>query len=196
MAASSKDHRGAVNAIAVAPASGGDAVSASSDGACIFWDISNAGTLRRRASCLSNAFFTGVAFFPDDSQTVTVGSDRKITFWDAYDGSAVRVTDGSDTAALTDVHVDAAGRMLVSAGNDGLVQLWGYDEGHCYFTGVGHSAAVNRVRISPDRLFIVSVGAEGGVFVWRYQEPNMDAVIAGCVAGSDGGGADETTAAV
>jgi hypothetical protein len=54
------------------------------------------------------------------------------------------------------------------------MQLWGYDEGHCYFTGVGHSAAVNRVRISPDRLFVVSVGAEGGVFVWKYQEPAMN----------------------
>jgi cilia- and flagella-associated protein 52 len=123
MAASSKDHRGPINAIAVAPSSGIEAVSASSDGACIIWDISDPTALRRRTSCLSNAFFTGLSFFPDDSQMVTVGSDRKLTFWDTFDGSAVRVTSGSDTSALSDVHIDAAGRMLASAGGDGLVQV-------------------------------------------------------------------------
>lgn len=107
-------------------------------------------------------------------QVVTTGSDRKIAYWDAYDGSAVRVTDASDDAAVCDVHVDAEGEAIVSCGADSLVQLWGYDEGHCFYTGVGHSGTVNRVRVSPDRTHVVSVGSEGGIFVWKYKSPAAD----------------------
>ena len=59
------------------------------------------------------------------------------------------------------------------------VQVWGYDQGHCFFSGIGHSGTVNRVRVSPDNLFIVSVGSEGGIFVWHYKAPGEgDAVLA------------------
>lgn len=67
MVASMKDHRGAVNAIAVSPRTGGEAISASSDGSCIVWDFS-AGGLKRRASFQSNTFFKAVAYHPDESQ--------------------------------------------------------------------------------------------------------------------------------
>ena len=107
-------------------------------------------------------------------QVVTTGSDRKIAYWDAYDGSAVRVTDASEDAAMCDVHVDAEGEAIVSCGADSLVQLWGYDEGHCFYTGVGHSGTVNRVRVSPDRTHVVSVGSEGGIFIWKYMKPGAE----------------------
>ena len=54
---------------------------------------------------------------------MTTGTDRKIAYWDVYDGSAVRVTDGSDTAAMCDVAVDTAGAAIVSGGADKLVQV-------------------------------------------------------------------------
>jgi len=33
-------------------------------------------------------------------QVVTTGTDRKITYWDAYDGQAIRVVGGSDTSEV------------------------------------------------------------------------------------------------
>jgi WD40 repeat protein len=107
-------------------------------------------------------------------QAVTTGTDRKIAYWDVYDGSAVRVVDACEEAAMCDVSVDVLGEAIVSGGANKLVQVWGYDQGYCYFVGVGHSRAVNRVRISPDRLFIVSVGSEGGIFIWKYVAPGHD----------------------
>jgi cilia- and flagella-associated protein 52 len=103
--------------------------------------------------------------------TITTGTDRKIVYWDVFDGSAVRITEASDTSAMCDVAVDTEGEVIVSGGADKLVQVWGYDQGFCYLTGVGHSGTVNRVRVSPDRLFIVSVGSEGGIFVWKFVAP-------------------------
>jgi len=31
---------------------------------------------------------------------LTAGSDRKITYWDCYDGSAIRMLDGSDSGEI------------------------------------------------------------------------------------------------
>lgn len=47
------------------------------------------------------------------------------------------------------------------------LQLWGYDEGYCYFYGLGHSGAVKQVAISPDQDHVVSVGEEGAIFIWK-----------------------------
>ena len=65
MVASVKDHRGAVNCIMVSPKTGAEAISASSDGCCIIWDLE---TMKRRTSFLANTFFKSVAFHPDESQ--------------------------------------------------------------------------------------------------------------------------------
>jgi cilia- and flagella-associated protein 52 len=65
MLASMKDHKAAVNAIAVSPRTGAEAVSASSDGCCIIWDLA---TMKRRTSFYSNTFFKSVSYHPDESQ--------------------------------------------------------------------------------------------------------------------------------
>jgi hypothetical protein len=75
MEASLKDHRGAVNALALA-ASGAEAVSGSADGSCILWDLGP--TPRKRAAMYASSFFTAAAFHPDDSQVVTGATDRKV----------------------------------------------------------------------------------------------------------------------
>jgi len=74
--------------------------------------------------------------------------------------------DGSQTAQLNCLDIDATGDRFVSGGDDKLVKLWNYDEGNCYYVGVGHSEAITRLKISPDQKTIVSVG-EGMVYdVW------------------------------
>ncbi|GBF88745.1 flagellar associated protein [Raphidocelis subcapitata] len=168
MEASLKDHKGPVNAVAVKNAGGDEAVSASSDGSCIVWDLT---THRRRASLYGNTFFTCVAYHPDDSQIVTCGTDRKITYWDAYDCQAIRVVEGSASATVGALVTSPDGEALLSGGADRLVKLWGYDDGLCHAAGAGHSGAVTGLQVSPDGGRVVSVGAEGGIFVWNYRRP-------------------------
>jgi WD40 repeat protein len=50
------------------------------------------------------------------------------------------------------------------------VKVWNYDEGICYFEGIGHSGGISKIAISPDQKFIVSVGAEGAIFMWHTPE--------------------------
>ena len=69
----------------------------------------------------------------------------QITYWDAYDGQAIRIIDGSDTSEVNDLATDRDGEAIVSGGGDKLVRLWGYDEGHCYFIGMAHSGSIQKV---------------------------------------------------
>jgi WD40 repeat protein len=41
------------------------------------------------------------------------------------------------------------GEGFVSGGVDREVKLWNYDEGHCYFVGLGHSGPITKVIDPP-----------------------------------------------
>ena len=94
----------------------------------------------------------------------------QLSYWDAYDGQVIRIIDGSDSAPLHSVAVDAAGSCIVTAGADKLVRVWGYDMGQCEAVGVAHSGCVTRAIVTPDGGRIVSVGSEGGIFIWEREE--------------------------
>lgn len=82
MEASLKEHRGRVDEVRINK-NDTQAVSASYDGSCIIWDI----VAHTRIMCLfESTMFKQVVYHPDESQLLTTGSDRKITYWDCFDG--------------------------------------------------------------------------------------------------------------
>jgi WD40 repeat protein len=101
---------------------------------------------------------------------LTTGSDRKITYWETFDGTAIRMLDGSDEAEVNALAITQEGEHFISGGEDKIVKLWGYDEGICYFNGNGHSGGITRIAISPDQKTIISVGSEGAIFMWNMPE--------------------------
>jgi WD40 repeat protein len=161
MVASLKDHAGTVNSIQVR---GNDCecVSASNDGSCIIYNLQ---VYKRSASLQASTFFKGVMYHPDESQIVTCGTDRKVTYWDPLDGSAIRVLDASEDEIMT-IAITSEGEYFASGGADKLVKIWHYDEGVCHFIGVGHSASITKLAISPDQGLCVSVGDEGAICIW------------------------------
>lgn len=146
-------------------ANGEEALSASADGSCLIWNI--------RRGARSNAFFSStvfraIAYHPDESQLVTVGSDRKIAYWDTTDCTAIRVMEGS-AAEILSLDISKDGTHVVTAGLDRQVRVWRYDEGDMVASGVGHSGAVSKARLAVDHETIVSVGKEGAIFLWRFR---------------------------
>jgi WD40 repeat protein len=158
---SMKEHRGQVNSI-VCNRDGTQAVSASADGSCIVWDTEKG--LRINA-LFEPTIFRHVLFHPDESQYLTCGSNFKISYWDSYDGSAIRVIDGGE-AEMTSLDITASGDRFASGSGDKTVKVWSYDDGLVLGIGQGHSGAIQKVAFSPDLSCIVSVGSEGGIFVW------------------------------
>ena len=166
MEASLKEHRSRVSDIKI-NRNDDQAVSSSFDGSCIVWDLAN----HTRLLCLfESTMFKQVVYHPDESQLLTAGSDRKITYWDCYDGQIIRMLDGSDSGEINALAITNEGEHCVSGGEDKTVKIWDYDEGICYWEGVGHSGGISRVAISPDHKFIVSVGTEGAIFMWHTPE--------------------------
>ena len=77
-----------------------------------------------------------------------------------------------NTIALT-----REGKHFVSGGQDGLLKIWNYDEGVCYYEGEGHSGSIIKARISPDQRTIISVGSEGAIFFWSMPEAIVKDVV-------------------
>merc|ERR1712061_728663 len=139
------------------------AVSASSDGSCIIWDLNNK---TRSLSLFEATMFKSIVYHPDESQLLTTGSDRKIGYWDTFDGQAIRVLEGSEEGELSTLSISKSGSYYVSGGEERLLKLWDYDEGVCKCIGVGHSGTISCAAISPDQTFIVSTGNEGAIMIW------------------------------
>jgi len=168
MEASMKEHRGRVWSI-ILRQDDSQAVSASSDGSCIVWDL----TTKTRSMCLfESTMFKSIVYHPDESQLLTTGSDRKISYWDTFDGQAIRVLEGSDDGELCCLAISKSGQTFCSGGQDRLLKVWDYDQGMCKYLGIGHSGVISSVAIAPDQKSIVSVGSEGAIFIWNFPDQN------------------------
>lgn len=171
MDGSLKEHRSRVSDIKI-NTQDTQAVSSSYDGSSIIWDIVN----NTRVMCLfESTMFKQVLYHPDESQVLTTGSNRKITYWDCFDGQAIRMLDGSETGEINALAITESGEHFVSGGQDKRVKLWDYDEGICYYNGTGHSGNITKISLSPDQKTIVSVGTEGAVFMWHMPEKVLEA---------------------
>jgi len=175
MMSSLREHQNAISHIAI---NGDDTefVSASHDGSCVIWDLVKC--LRINA-LFSSTQFSSVVYHPDESQLITTGTDRQISYWDATDLSQIRIVNGSDKGALNKLSINTEGTRFVSCSEDRKVKLWGYDEGIVQAEGLAHSGNVTAVQISPDNKRIVSVGDEGAICIWKMPKENKENTISG-----------------
>lgn len=109
-----KEHKGAILDLRITR-DDSQCVSAAADGSCIVWDLERHvrllalfGTAAAVAlpvaplplsppPAAASTQFRNVQYHPDESQLLTCGSDRKITYWDAVDGTAIRILEGSES---------------------------------------------------------------------------------------------------
>jgi len=160
-----KEHRGRVWSIQVRTEDDARAVSASADGSCIVWDICN----KSRILCIFEAtIFHSVAYHPDFAQILTVGSDKRITYYDVFTGETLRVIQsGEDLACAA---VNGSGSHFAVAGSEGTVKMFDYETGQLVSLGKGHSTGVAALAIAPNQTFLVSGGEDGGLFFWNFFE--------------------------
>ncbi|XP_031424646.1 cilia- and flagella-associated protein 52-like [Clupea harengus] len=162
-----KEHTASVNCIKI-KSNDKECVTASSDGACIIWDLVR---FVRNQMVLANTLFKTVCYHPDEYQIITSGTDRKIAYWEVYDGSAIRMLEGALSGAINGMHITLDGKHFVTGGGDKLVKLWGYDNGDMTHVGIGHSGCITSVKICSNNKYIISTSSDGGVLRWRYPQP-------------------------
>ncbi|KAM5135759.1 cilia- and flagella-associated protein 52 [Mantella aurantiaca] len=164
---SMKEHKSAVSCIKL-KSNNQECLTASSDGACIIWDLVR---FARKQMILSNTLFRCVCYHPEEFQVITSGTDRKIGYWEVFDGSPIRGLEGSMSGAINGMDISDSGSHFVTGGDDKLVKVWLYNEGEVTQVGIGHSGSINRLKICPLSKYIISVSSDGAILRWKYPYP-------------------------
>jgi len=158
-----KEHKSKVSCIKI-KSNGLECVSSSEDGTVIIWDLVR---FVRLQMVMANTLFECVSYHPDESQIVTSGTDRKIVYWETYDGNQIRELDASNTGGINGLDIDRCGQYFITGGDDTILKVWDYQAGEIVYTGTGHADAITRLKFSPDRTKVVSVSKDGGILVWK-----------------------------
>jgi WD40 repeat protein len=95
-------------------------VSSSSDGSCIIWDLTR---YVRNQVLFAPSFFKAVSYYPDESQLLTSGTDRKVGYWEAFDGSLIRELEASQSDTINGLDISSNGKYFVIGGSDKLVKV-------------------------------------------------------------------------
>ena len=119
---------------------------------------------------MANTLFECVSYHPEEYQILTSGTDRKVAYWETYDGSQIRELDGSDSGGINGLDIDRNGKFFVTGGVDTMLKVWDYHAGEVKYRGIGHADAITKVKISPNGRLIVSVSSDGGIIAWSYPE--------------------------
>eukprot|EP00916_Digyalum_oweni_P000821 GHVL01001642.1.p1 GENE.GHVL01001642.1~~GHVL01001642.1.p1 ORF type:complete len:625 (+),score=94.32 GHVL01001642.1:101-1975(+) len=173
MVVSLKEHRGRIWDLRLT-SDDEKAVTASADGSCVVWNLN---TYMRTQCVFDSTIFKSVAWASEEAQLLTTGSDRRITYWDAFDGQSIRIMDGSPDAEINSLDICENGSYFLSGAEDCKVRLWNYNEGLVKYVGSGHSGGITSVAFAPTNQYAVSAGKEGGIFIWKipqnvYEEAN------------------------
>ncbi|XP_040309146.1 cilia- and flagella-associated protein 52 isoform X2 [Herpailurus yagouaroundi] len=105
-----KEHKSSVSCIRVKN-NNLECVTASTDGTCIIWDLVR---LRRNQMILANTLFQCVCYHPEEFQIITSGTDRKIAYWEVFDGSVIRELEGSLSGSINGMDITTEGVHFVT----------------------------------------------------------------------------------
>nr|AAH72072.1 MGC78960 protein [Xenopus laevis] len=161
---SMKEHKSSVTCIKL-KGNNRECLTASSDGTCIIWDIVR---FTRIQMVMSNTLFRCVCYHPKEFQFITSGTDRKIGYWEVFDGSAIRELEGSMSGAINGMDICDEGIHFVTGGDDKLVKVWDYNEGEVTHMGIGHSGNITLLKICPLSKYLISVSTDGAILRWKY----------------------------
>lgn len=77
----------------------------------------------RRQMIRVNTLFKYVCYHPMEHQVLTTGTDRKVGYWETYDGSMIRELDGSLSGSVNAIDISTDGTYFVSGGDDKLIKV-------------------------------------------------------------------------
>ncbi|GAA6096042.1 cilia- and flagella-associated protein 52 isoform X1 [Tachysurus ichikawai] len=117
---------------------------------------------------LANTLFKSVCYHPEEYQIITSGTDRKIGYWEVYDGAAIRELEGSQSGAINGMDISSEGGLFITGGDEKLVKVWRYADGDVTHVGVGHSGSISSVCLCPNSRFIITTSTDGAVLRWRF----------------------------
>jgi len=107
----------------------------------------------------------------DNNKYVSVGQERKITYWDLRKANPEILLESSpykgESDELLSICISHDNKYFVTGGLLGIVRLYEFQSGKFVAECRAHSNAITSVKFSPDDKQIVSAGRDGLVAVWN-----------------------------
>lgn len=145
-------------------------LSCARDKAILCWDLKNEKRVSNHTQRMGG--INSFAFHPEDQNKIlSVGQERKITYWDLQKSEADALVDSSTNPNESDeqfsVDISKDGKYFATGGALGILRIWDYSEGKIVCENAGHSNTITTVKFTPDGKQIISTGRDGLVLVWN-----------------------------
>ena len=143
-------------------------LSCARDRAILCWDLKNEKRISNHTQRMGgiNSFSMMAA---DQNKVISVGQERKITFWDLTKANALYVGESSpyvgENDELFSVSISPDGRFFATGGQLGVLRVWDLQTFKFIKECKGHSNTIMCVQFSPDSKQIISTGRDGLVLV-------------------------------
>ncbi|HEY0481712.1 MAG TPA: protein kinase [Kofleriaceae bacterium] len=134
------------------------------DRSFVIYDRATAHRTRLTPYAAEQTFDVSDALSPDGSQLALAGSDCTIRIVDVRTGTTRTL--GKHRDAVVAIGFSWNGRLLASAGRDGVLQLWDVATGAALRTFTGHSNFVFDAVFSRDDKHLLTASTDGTARVW------------------------------
>jgi WD40 repeat protein len=108
----------------------------------------------------------------DNNKFLSVGQERKITYWDLRKSAPEAVLESSpykgDSDELLSISISHNNKFFVTGGQVGIVRIYDFASGSFVTECRAHSNAITSVKFSPDDKQIISTGRDGLIIVWNF----------------------------
>jgi cilia- and flagella-associated protein 52 len=111
----------------------------------------------------------------DNNKYMSVGQERRITYWDLRKVSAEAVLDSSpykgESEELNSIAISNSNKYFAVGGALGVLRIYEFSSGKFIHECKAHSSEILSVSFSPDDRQLISTGKDGLVAIWNLYLP-------------------------
>ena len=111
----------------------------------------------------------------DNNKFISVGQERKITYWDLRKTNAEAILESSpykgETDELNSVAISNSNKYFAVGGAAGVLRIYDFSSGQFIIDCKAHSGPITAVTFSGDDKQVMSTGRDGLIAIWNIYLP-------------------------